>query len=210
MLLEYEKNVSSNLVITWKFNPPSAPNFGGLWEAGVKAVKSQLIRVVGDQALTYEEYYTLLVQIEAILNSRPLTPTSSDPNDLSALTPGHFLVLEPLSTPPDEDTTQLKINRLSRWQLIQRCQRDFWRRYSSEYLHTLQQRAKWYQKEKGPDINSVVLIKHDNLPPLQWRLGRVVELHPGADGVIRVATVKTESGILRRPISKLCPLPLES
>ncbi|XP_045463780.1 uncharacterized protein LOC123673339 [Harmonia axyridis] len=76
--------------ITHHFLPGHAPHMGGLWEAGVRSVKSHLKRVIGDQILTYEEFYTLLVQIEVALNSRPLTPISSDPNDLSVLTPGHF------------------------------------------------------------------------------------------------------------------------
>ena len=126
MLLEYEKNVSSNLVITWKFNPPSAPNFGGLWEAGVKAVKLQLIRITEDEALTYEKQYTLLVQIEAILNSRLLTPANNYPNDLAALTPGHFLVLEPLSTLP----INLSVS-------------DIFGKGTPENIST-QQRTKWY------------------------------------------------------------------
>ncbi|XP_063915021.1 uncharacterized protein LOC135131281 [Zophobas morio] len=210
VLLQYAKNAASSLELKWHFNPPNAPNFGGLWEAGVRSVKTHIVRVIGAQSLTFEEYYTLLVQIEAVLNSRPLFSASPDPNDLNALTPGHFLVLEPLSSPPDEDVSTLKLNRLNRWQLIQRCQRDFWKRYQTEYLHTLQQRTKWCKVEQGPQINSVVVIRNDNAPPLQWRLGRIVELHPGADGVHRVATIKTSLGLLKRPISKLCPLPVES
>ncbi|XP_076686078.1 uncharacterized protein LOC143378149, partial [Andrena cerasifolii] len=78
--------------ITWRFNPPAAPHFGGIWEAAVKATKHHLRRVVGDQHLTYEEMTTLLAQIEACLNSRPLQPLSDDPGDVTALTPGHFLI----------------------------------------------------------------------------------------------------------------------
>lgn len=105
--------------IEWHFNPPSAPHFGGIWEAGIKSVKTHLLRVIGEQILTYEELNTVLIQIEAILNSRPLYPMSSDPNDLSVLTPGHFLTLEPLTAIPDPDLTHLKLNRLTRWQLLQ-------------------------------------------------------------------------------------------
>lgn len=78
--------------ITWHFIPPNAPHFGGLWEAGIKSAKTHLKKIVGQAALNYEEMHTLLVQVEAILNSRPITCLSNDPNDLSALTPGHFLI----------------------------------------------------------------------------------------------------------------------
>lgn len=67
----------------------------------MKSTKTHLYRIIGDQeVLTYEEFYTFLCQIESILNSRPLYPLSDDPNDLSVLTPGHFLTLQPLSSLP--------------------------------------------------------------------------------------------------------------
>lgn len=80
--------------IAWSFNPPAAPHFGGLWETGVKSLKTHLKRVVGDQILlTVEEFVTVITQTEAILNSRPLCPTNSDPNDLGVLSPRHFLTM---------------------------------------------------------------------------------------------------------------------
>ncbi|XP_050303758.1 uncharacterized protein LOC126741403 [Anthonomus grandis grandis] len=130
--------------ITWHFNPPSAPHMGGIWEANIKSIKTHLVRVVGTQILTYEEFNTVIIQIEAVLNSRPLSPISSDPSDLLPLTPGHFLTLQPLTVLPDPDFTNTNINRLTRWQLLLRLHRDFWRRWHCEYLHTLQQRAKWH------------------------------------------------------------------
>lgn len=176
-------------------------------DCGIKSVKSHLIRIIGEQILTYEEFYTVLVQVEAILNSRPLCQLSSDPNDLSVLTPGHFLSLEPLTAIPDPDLTHLNLNHLKRWQLLQRFHQDFWKRWHNEYLHTLQQRNKWNNPEKIIEPGTLVLIKNDLLPPLQWRIGRIEKIHPGSDGISRVATLKTTQGSLQRPLIKLCPLP---
>jgi hypothetical protein len=88
---------------------------GGLWEANIKCVKNHLKRVIGNANLTFEELYTVLTSIEAILNSRPQCPLSNDPNDLSYLTAGHFLVGEPLNAPAEFDLTDVSIHRLSRW-----------------------------------------------------------------------------------------------
>ncbi|KAG5871215.1 hypothetical protein JTB14_001912 [Gonioctena quinquepunctata] len=92
--------------------------------------------------------------------------------------------------------------------MIQKIQQDIWKRWHREYLHTLQQRGKWLKPQStSPEVGSLVVIKDDNSPPCRWMLARVVELHPGRDGTVRVATVKTSSGILKRPLVKLCPLP---
>lgn len=203
------KTAAEGQGIRWHFNPPSSPHFGGLWESGVKSVKTHMARVIGGQILTYEELNTLAVQIEAVLNSRPLCPISSDPNDLTALTPGHFLTLEPLTSIPDVDLSHLNLSRLSRWQLVQQMHRDFWKRWKTEYLHTFHQRSKWSKTHRfdPAEVGSLVLIKDELLSPLKWSLGRIVSLHPGADGVARVASVHTTRGLCKRPLVKLCPLP---
>lgn len=103
----------------WVFNPPAALHVGGKWEAAVKSIKHHLRRTIGETLLTFEETTTLLSQIEAILNSRPLEPLSDDPDDVSALTPGHFLIGSALTTIPEPCLTDLAISRLSRWQFIQ-------------------------------------------------------------------------------------------
>lgn len=138
--------------IEWHFIPPHAPHFGGIWEAAVKSAKNHLKRVVGDVALTFEEMYTVLTQIEAVMNSRPLTPISNDPNDLSYLTPGHFLVGDALTFIPEQDITHLSINRLSRWQHVNQIYQHFWKRWNHEYLQQLQERTKW-QLSKGLQSN---------------------------------------------------------
>ncbi|XP_050301530.1 uncharacterized protein LOC126739765 [Anthonomus grandis grandis] len=207
-LVEFSKEASEKLLIRWHLGPPLSPHFNALAESGVKSFKSHFLRVVGDQKLTIEEMSTLICQIEAILNSRPLTAQSTDPNDLLPLTPFHFLTLEPLNSGiPDPDLSHLNINRLSRWQLIQKLHADFWKRFSFEYLNTLQQRHKWSNPSTPIKLNALVLIQSDLKSPLKWPLGRVIELHPGEDGQIRVATVKTSVGNFKRPVIKLCPLP---
>lgn len=205
-LITLVEQAAGVMEIKWHFIPPSSPHFGGLWEANIRSVKHHLKRVVGDQVLTYEELITVLHQIEAILNSRPLSPLSNDPNDLQPLTPGHFLLLAPCASVPDEDFLSISLNRLSRWQLLQQLQQSFWHRWHKEYLHTLHQRHKWNDQTNPPSVGTMVIIKDDNAPPLQWRLGRIENLHAGPDGQIRVATVRTASGSLTRPLVKLCPL----
>lgn len=96
----------SNQFVDWVFiPPPRAPHFGGLWEAGVKSVKHHLKRVIGETSLTFEQFTTVLCQVEACLNSRPLSPLSSHPSDLQPLTPAHFLVvLKPIIALPTMST----------------------------------------------------------------------------------------------------------
>ncbi|XP_045511117.1 uncharacterized protein LOC123706034 [Colias croceus] len=192
----------------WRFIPPHAPNFGGVWEAGIKSTKHHLRRVIGDSTLTYEELATVLVQIEACLNSRPLSVASSDSGDPNPLTPGHFLIGEPLIMAPDNNFEYEKISNLRRWQLTQRMVQHFWKRWSQECLTQFFQRYKW--KGKVPDIKvgDVVLVKEDNLPPAKWMYGLVVKLHPGNDKVTRVVTLRYRGSHIQRPTSKLCVLPV--
>lgn len=210
MLMDFASSAAKRETINWHFNPPSSPHFGGLWESNIKSVKTHLIRVVGKCVLTYEELYTLLTRTEAIVNSRPLTAISSDPNDLEALTPGHFLTLESLNAPPEPDITLVPSNRLSRWQLLTQMQQHLWSRWSREYLHTLHQRTKWHSTSRALEPGNLVVIKQDNVPPLEWPLARIIHVHPGKDGVVRVVTLRTANGVFKRPAVKVCPLPLES
>ncbi|KAJ8723413.1 hypothetical protein PYW08_003325 [Mythimna loreyi] len=192
----------------WHFIPPHAPNFGGLWEAGIKSTKHHLKRVIGNSTLTYEEMATVLTQIEACLNSRPLSYVE-DQDKMTILTPGHFLIGEPLVVPPDASyESATNVTNLKRWQLCQKMMRDFWRRWSHDYLHQFLQRNRWSYKTPEPTLGSIVLVKEDNMPPGKWLLGRIVQKHPGVDGITRVVTIRTQSATMRRPTSKLCVLPV--
>ncbi|XP_039310346.1 uncharacterized protein LOC120358842 [Solenopsis invicta] len=196
--------------INWSFIPAYAPHFGGIWEAGIKSTKYHLQRVIGKELLTFEEFYSLLTQIEAILNSRPLSLMSSHPMDLQPLTPAHFIVGRTLTTVPCPDLTDVNQNRLSRYQRIQQMQQNFWKRWSKEFVSELQCRSKWKSNIGALKVGDLVLVKDDNAPPLHWQLGRVSELYPGADSVKRAATIRTSEGVVRRAVVKLSPLPIET
>lgn len=197
--------------IQWKFIPPRSPHMGGIWESAVKSIKFHLRRIVGNSLLTYEELYTILVQIESILNSRPLTPLSSDPEDLTPLTPAHFLIGDSLAAVPQDNVMDLPQNRVSRYEYLQQVLQHFWKRWSREYLTQQQQRYKWKCKgETGIKIGDLVVLTEENTPPLKWPMARVVELHPGADNVLRTISVKMSNGaILKRTLAKVCLLPID-
>lgn len=124
---EIQNVVSTRCPCNWHFNPPAAPHFGGLWEAAIKSVKFHLKRIIGTQLLTYEEFQTLTTRVEGVLNSRPLVPASLDPNDFEALTPGHFLIGQPILSIPEVNIVAIPMNHLSRWQLIKQMHQSFWK-----------------------------------------------------------------------------------
>ena len=194
--------------IEFRFIPARSPNFGGLWEAAVKSFKGHFKRTVGSKILPHDAMHTAIVQIEAILNSRPLTPVSSDPMDFEALTPGHFLIQRPLTAVPEPDLSHLPKNRLSLWQEMQDFVQHMWKVWSRQYLSDLNNRTKWTRRRNNISVGTMVVVREDNLPPLKWKLGRIVQVHAGTDGNIRVVTVKTQDGLFRRAISKICVLPI--
>ncbi|XP_033209222.1 uncharacterized protein LOC117168016 [Belonocnema kinseyi] len=210
---EHNRNIQeflANQRVNWSFIPPCSPHFGGLWQAGVKSFKNHLKRTEGEALLTFEQLQTYIIEIEAILNSRPLSPLSSDPNDCRPLTPGHFLIGEPLTNFSQANLTHIAVNRLSAWKHVQMLRQHIWIRWHKEYLNELTTRTKW--KTGSSDditIGSLVVMKEDNAPPLHWKLGRIILSNPGKDGVVRVVSLKTETGIYKRSVKGLCPLPIE-
>ena len=192
--------------ISWKFIPERAPNFGGLWEATVRSMKTHLKRVVADTRLTFEELSTVISQIEACLNSRPLVPMSPDDDGLEVLTPGHFLVGKPLESLPDPAFSYRNFSLLRRWHLCQSLVRHFWKRWSSEYLSILRRYTKWHHPTRNLQVGDIVLLQEDDLIPTKWPLGKVVKTFPGRDQLVRVVEVKTQTGIYKRPVSKVALL----
>ncbi|XP_059216794.1 uncharacterized protein LOC131994226 isoform X2 [Stomoxys calcitrans] len=184
---------------TWHFIPPHAPHMGGLWEAAVKSMKSHLRKVASGLKFTYEEFSTLLVRIESILNSRPLSPISEDPSELLPLTPGHLLRGAALMAIPEEYSDNQSL--LNRWQRLKTLQLLFAKRWKNEYVCELQRRYKWKSAQVNLKENDFVIVKNDNLPPTEWCLGRVIKVftaHPN----VEFARIDISSNIV--PPSKEC------
>ena len=204
--LAYMQELTGSLVnegTSWTFNPPGAPHFGGIWEAAVKSVKHHLRRVVGCHKLTFEEFYTLLKQVESCLNSRPLIPLTDDPSDNQFLSPSIILTQSNSYITPEPNYLNTKIPPLQRYMQIQQMLQDWWRQWSLEYLQTLQERHKWKQAKKDIGIDDIVLISDEAMPPAKWPLARVIKCYKGKDGLIRVVDLKTSTSVLKRPIHKL-------
>lgn len=203
------KTEFSNEGTRFHFSPPGSPHFNGLAESTVRMAKSAVTKTIGEQRLTFEEMCTLLYQIEAAINSRPLCALPTDGTDWNVLTPGHFLIGQPLTAVPESHQANDRISPSKRWKLVQHMAQQFWKRWSREYLHQMQQRQKWSKSSNNIKLGDIVIIRDESLIA-KWRLGRVVEVHPGNDGHVRVASIKTANGTIRRAITKLCVLPIEN
>lgn len=195
--------------VEWVFNPPAASNFGGVWERQIRTARKVLSGLLSEhgQRLDDESLRTLMCEVEAIMNSRPLTFISSDPDDLEPLTPSHVLTNKPtVILPPPGDFQREDIYLKRRWRKVQYLTNLFWSRWRTEYLTTLQQRQKWQQPKRNLVVGDVVLIKEDNAPRNSWSMGVVECTESDSHGLVRAANVKTKTSSLRRPANKLVVL----
>lgn len=166
--------------------------------------------MVGKASLNFEEFNTLLIQVEAVLNSRPLTPMSNYPSDLTCLTPAHFLVGDVLTTITEPSFTNTIENRPNRWQIIRQLNQHFWNRWSKEYPYNLQPRCEWKKSSSSLKIGDLVLLTEENLPTINWRLGRVTAVYPGKDNLVRTAAVRTQQNDVIKSVHILCLLPAQN
>jgi hypothetical protein len=173
-------------------------------KAAVKSTKYHLRRTLGSHVATYEELTTLLAEIEACLNSRPLCTLSDDPFNQTYLSPGHFLIGEPLTQFPSIDYTNVKCNRLSRWQTYQQRLQQFWQSCLSDYLQSRQQRQRWLRTSPNLRPGDLVLLKEGKTSP---PTAVIVATHPGKDNSVRVVTVRIPKGTFKRPITKIYSFP---
>ena len=209
----------SNMRTTWKFIPKRAPWYGGWWERLIALTKTSLRKMVGRTKLSLVQLQTVVAQIEAILNDRPLMRVSTDPKSFEPLTPAHLLYGRRITTLPsnyetDEELEDPTYGRDMDSQILskaylktQNVLRAFWRKWSTSYLPSLREH---HQATKGPmkeiiKIGDVVQI-HQDSKRSEWKLAIVEQLNRGADGKVRSAEIRTANGRTSRPINKLYPL----
>lgn len=185
--------------IKWSTIPARAPHFGG-WESSVKLVKYHLKKTLGNVRLCFEDFNTLITEIEAIVNSRPLWSIPTQNDEYEPLTPGHFLISKALNTLPEPGLNHIPENRLSQYQFLQRLRNQFWQLWSKEYIKTLQIRKKWQNLQPNVQPGQIVLVTEDNETPSCWSLGKILRVYPGEDGLVRVADVLCRSKTLRKYI----------
>ena len=189
----------------WIFQPPTASSMSGVWERLVRSAKTVIKAILGVQVVTEPVLQTLLTEVERVLNGRALTANSDDPNDLQPLTPAHFLMQrKSICLPPGVFEKADQYRR--KWKQVQLLADLFWKRWVHEYLPTLQIRGKWRKTLPNLKRNALVLLVDDNVPRGHWNLGRVLEVYPGPDGMVRTVKVKTKDSVFIRPIQKLCLL----
>ncbi|UYV84066.1 hypothetical protein LAZ67_X001042, partial [Cordylochernes scorpioides] len=193
--------------INWKFIPPTAAWWGGWWERLIRSIKDLLVRILGHSSVYYEEMSTILCDVDATINSRPLTYIHEDSDGLIPLSPSMFLHDSKYVGVPDLDKLDSKKFQ-DRYRHCQRLREALRSRFRSEYLGQLVQKA----NERTPklSVGVVVIVKVEDKRRLHWPMARIVELFPGRDGHSRVAKVRTKLGTHIRPVQKLYPLEVSS
>lgn len=202
--------------ILWKFNPPAASHFGGVWERLIRSVRKifQSLFAQRNVRLNHEELCTLMCEVESILNSRPLTEVSNDACDIEVLTPNHLLLLNSEVTFPPGLFSAEDLYAKRRWKQVQYLANLFWTRWKREYLSLLQERQKWTKKMKSFSIDDIVLVVDQQVHRNHWPMARVVNVYPDKyDNVRFVDVVLAKSGDfdvlklgtvrIKRPVTKL-------
>ena len=194
--------------VDWKLNPPLASHQGGVWESMIRLVRKTMSALQEDKklrTLTEKGLETLFREVQLILNSRPITRVSADPNDLRALSPLSILTgcVDPVLP---TDVFVASDSMRSSWRASQRHADEFWRRWSEEYLPLLQRRAKWLQSQRNIKIGDHVLVgSNDAKPRCAYDRAIAINVSPDKFGHVRRVTVRDASGkTYERDIRKLC------
>ncbi|XP_055603746.1 uncharacterized protein LOC129751978 [Uranotaenia lowii] len=197
----------TNTTTKWIFIPPGTPHMGGAWERMVRSVKTAMeSSISANRKLNDEGLWTLVIEAESIVNSRPLTYLPLEAEENEAITPNHLLLgssngVKQPSIEPIGEAFALK----NAWNQIQHQADMFWRRWVREYMPELTRRSKWLGETRPVGVGDLVIIV-DEARRNGWVRGRVNEVIPGQDGRIRKAIIQTQKGLTRQSVSKLALL----
>lgn len=172
----------------------------------MRSVKSALRKSVGMKCLSRVELETTLQEIEACVNSRPLTFVGDDVESLNPLSPSHFLIGRCagfVSRVTENDTMVTVADLRARDASRQESLDMFWERWRTEYLRNLPTGIEGFNERGKLEVGTVVLIHEDNVPRLKWPLGLVTELLTERDGIVRSVKVRTKSGVIVRSVQRL-------
>ena len=194
--------------VDWDFNPPLASNMGGVWERQIRSVRNVLSSLLKEHAsrLNDESLRTLLVEVEAIVNSRPLTVDPLSDESVEPLRPSDILTMKTkVVLPPPGVFQREDVYCRKRWRAVQHIANEFWSRWRKEFLLGLQERQKWSEARPNLEVGDVPLLVDDDVKRNKWPMGRIVETNPGDDGLVRKVSVKTSSSDtpLSRPVNKV-------
>lgn len=190
--------------IQWHFIPPKAPHMGGAWERLVKSTKIALKAILKDRIVSEDVLHTTLVEIERLVNSRPLSENPDSPDELEALSPNHFILHHNRQLPVFCDADPSCLNSRKRWKQSQWLVQHFWQRFRREYLPSLCISHKWNSEQPNLKVGDIVVIVDHSAPRGYWPLGRVLDLDLGRDNRVRAVTLRTKNGSLVRPASQVC------
>ena len=207
-------NYASSKRIVWKFIVERAPWMGGFYERIVKDIKLSLKKTIRKSLLKYEELETVVVEVEGILNSRPLTYVGEENEQLN-LSPSHFLILQRITQNPDGQFPQAGLTLHDKLRYRQNLLNCFWDLWKNSYVLSLREKG-WHDHRGSidePQVGDLVNLMEDKTPRFNWKVGTIVELCHGRDGYVRsaVLSVKSTRGSrtcsrLRRPIRLLIPI----
>ncbi|KAI2642403.1 Protein translocase subunit SecA [Labeo rohita] len=191
--------------ISFHFNPPKAPHFGGAWEREICSVETALRITIGSQTVTEEVLLTVLIEVEGVLNSKPLEYTSSSVADFDPVTPSYMLMGRPDSSlsPVVYPTTEL-MGR-GRWRQNQVLTDQFWSSFIRHYLPALQARHKWHTDVSDISPGTTAMLVDPQLPRAMWLVGKVVKTFPGSDGHIRAVEIQVKNKTYTQPVARLIP-----
>ena len=195
----------------WKFNPPHSSHMGGVWERMIGVTRRILDGMLLEQnkkGLTHEVLCTLMAEVCAVVNSRPITAISTDPESPVILSPNILLTQKQGQVPPVSGELTLKDTYSANWKHVQVLSDMFWTKWQREYLQQLQSRCKWRSERPNVKEGDIVLMKEKNLPRNEWPIGIVTEaIRSHDDDLVRKAVIRLNRDgkcvSYTRPISEL-------